>query len=144
MPSVMGLCSSSPPERYLIAKILLLSVVSAKAATPCHQIQSRQVNLRRVICRSFHSITPDLTKPSSQRRDLCRCRFDSLRTCSTSYAAVAVLLQRKSVASIHMRWSTTPNLRARATLARFMPRRFATSRAQHFRLEKRVVRVSMM
>src|SRR3954447_13984049 len=61
-----------------------------------------------------------------------------------SYAIAAVLLQRKSVASTHMRWSTTPNLRASATLARFMPRRFATLSAQCFRLEKRVARVSMM
>jgi len=30
---------------HLVAKIMLLSVVSAKAATLCHQIQSRQVNL---------------------------------------------------------------------------------------------------
>jgi hypothetical protein len=30
----------APSEQYLIARIMLLSVVSAKAATPCHQIQS--------------------------------------------------------------------------------------------------------
>lgn len=77
-----------------------------------------QVNLGRVIFRSFHSITPDLAKPPSQRRDLCGSGAVSapLRTCSTSYATVAALLQRNSVASTHMRWSTTPNLRARATL----------------------------
>lgn len=43
---------------------------------------------------------------------------------SISYPIAAALHQRNSVASTHIRWSTTPNLRARATLARFMPRRF--------------------
>lgn len=51
---------------------MLLSVVGTKTATPCHQIQSRQVNLGRVICRSIHSTTSDLAKPSSRRRDLRR------------------------------------------------------------------------
>jgi hypothetical protein len=68
----------------------------------------------------------------------------SLRTSSISYAAAAALLQRNSVASTHMRWRTTPSLRARATLARFMPRRCATSSAQRFKLEKRIARVSMI
>jgi hypothetical protein len=79
--SVMGLCSSSPSERYLVARIMLLSVVSTKAATPCHQIQSRQVNLGSVVCQSIHSTTHDLAKLSSQRRDLSRSGtvFDQLQ-----------------------------------------------------------------
>src|SRR6185437_6866465 len=63
---VKSLCTN------LIASIMLLSVVGTKTPTPCHQIQSRQVNLGRVICRSIHSTTPDLAKPSSRRRDLRR------------------------------------------------------------------------
>jgi len=42
------------------------------AATSCHQIQSRQVNLGRVIWRSIHSTTHDLAKLPSRRRDLRR------------------------------------------------------------------------
>lgn len=52
--------------------------------------------------------------------------------------------KRRLVTSIHMRWSTTPSLRTRATLARFMPRRFTASSAQRFGLEKRVAHVSMI
>ena len=61
------------------------------------------------------------------------------------YAAAATsLLQRKVVPSNHKRCNTLASLRAKATLARFIPRRFATSRAQRFRAEKRTARVSMM
>ena len=78
--SVMGLGSSSPSERYLVARIMLLSVVSTKTATLCHQIQSRQVNLGSVVCRSIHSTTHDLAKPSSQRRDFSRSGVFSARS----------------------------------------------------------------
>lgn len=49
---------------------MLLSVVSTKTATSSHQILEPAGHLGRVICRSFHSSTPDFAKPSSQRRDL--------------------------------------------------------------------------
>jgi len=52
-------------------------------------------------------------------------------------------VQRKVVPSIQIRCSTIPSLRASATRARFRPRRFATSSAQRFKLENRVVRVSI-
>src|SRR5262249_3044713 len=52
-------------------------------------------------------------------------------------------VQRKVVPSIQIRCSTTPSLRAKATRARFRPRHFATSSAQRFKLESRVVRVSI-
>lgn len=125
---------------------MLLSVVSTKTATPCHQIQSRQVNLGRVICRSFHSTTPDLAKPSSQRRDLEGA--EPKLACSASlflfYAVTISLLQRNALASTHMRWRTVASLRASATFARFMPRRFATSIAQRFSVENLEARVSMI
>src|SRR5215475_15176000 len=44
--------------------------------------------------------------------------------------------------SIHMRCRITASLRATATLARFMPRRLATSSPQRFTAEKRVTRDS--
>ena len=101
---------------------MLLSVVSTKTATSCHKIQSRQVNLGRVICRSIHSITPDLAQLSSRRRDLEEAMpvaaVASLVHCLFQVAAVS-LLQRNSVASVHMRWSTVASLRASATFARF-------------------------
>ena len=53
-------------------------MVSTKAATPCHQIQSRQVNLGSVLCRSIHSTTHDLAKLSSQRRDLSSTLYDQV------------------------------------------------------------------
>src|SRR4051812_29707617 len=56
--------------------------------------------------------------------------------------ATACLPQWNVVPSTHMRCRTVASLRARATLARFRPRRFATSRAQRFRLENRVTRPS--
>ena len=57
----------------------------------------------------------------------------------SSYAATgASLPQRNSVPSTHIRCSTVASLRASATLARFMPRRLATSIAQRFSVEKRV------
>jgi hypothetical protein len=58
-----------------------------------------------------------------------------------AYAAAAVgsVPQRNSVPSTHMRWRTVANLRASATFARRMPRRFATSMAQRFSAEKRAV-----
>src|SRR5215471_14414683 len=49
----------------------------------------------------------------------------------------------KVVPSTQIRCRTTPSLRASATRARFRPRRFATSSAQRFKLENRVVRVSI-
>jgi hypothetical protein len=97
---------------------MLLSVVSTKTATPCHQIQNRQINLGSVVCRSIHSTTHDLAKPSSQRRDLVRSVSFPTRLDQhfSLQAAIAVVPQRKSVASIHMRWSKTPSLRAKGNL----------------------------
>ncbi len=125
---------------------MLLSVVCTKTATSCHKIQSRQVNLGRVICRSFHSTTPDLAKPSSRRRDLKRsdATVEPFRFLFLLYAAAGSLPQQNAVASIHMRCSTVASLRASATFARFMPRCLATSIAQRFRAENRVARVNMI
>lgn len=52
-------------------------------------------------------------------------------------------LQRNSVSSTHMRWSTVASFLAKATLARRMPRRFATSIAQCLKAESRARPVSM-
>ena len=85
--------------------------------------------------------------PASRRRDLGGATRSGLRSevVSSRYAAVPTSLpQRKSAPSSHMRCRTVASLRARATLARFRPRRLATSMAQRFRLEKRTVRLSMI
>ena len=59
---------------------------------------------------------------------------------STKCAAMpepnSAFVHRKSVPSTHIRCKITPILRASATLARFSPRRFATSTAQRFSAEK--------
>lgn len=123
---------------------MLLSVVDTKTATPCHQIRSRQVNLGRVICLGVHSTTSDLVRLSSQRRDLEEAEADLalLRIFLPPYAVATSLLQRKSLASTHMRCRTVASLRASATFARFMPRRFATPIAQALRAENLEARVS--
>src|SRR5207245_8184314 len=88
-----------------------------------------------------------LTRPAARYRDL-----DSRKpggpapkhTSSDNTAATACLPQWNVEPSTHMRCSTVASLRARATLARFRPRRLATSRAQRFRPENRVARLSMI
>src|SRR6516225_9009670 len=55
-------------------------------------------------------------------------------------AAFSLLLQRKLVPSIHMRWRITAILRATATLALFMPRLLATARPHRLSAEKPIVR----
>src|SRR5271166_6307045 len=52
-------------------------------------------------------------------------------------------VHRKVVPSTQIQCSTTASLRASAIRARFRPRRLATSSAQRFKLENRVVRVSI-
>ena len=56
--------------------------------------------------------------------------------------AASVLLHRNVEPSIHMRCRITASLRATATLARFKPRRLATSSPQRLSAEKRVTRES--
>jgi hypothetical protein len=56
--------------------------------------------------------------------------------------AASVLVHRKVEPSIHMRCRITASLRATATLARFRPRRLATSSPQRLSAEKRVTRES--
>lgn len=123
---------------------MLLSVVDTRVATLCHQIRSRQVNLGRVICLGVHSTTSDLVRLSSQRRDAEGAEPDLalLRILLPPYAVATSLLQRKSLASTHMRCRTVASLRASATFARFMPRRFATPIAQALRAENLEARVS--
>lgn len=86
---------------------------------PHHAIRSRAD-------RSSQSRKPGLPKHSQHHTRACQARVPatgpqesravSARSKrSISYAIVVALLQRKSVAFTHMRWSTTPNLRARAT-----------------------------
>ena len=110
--------------------------------------RSRWANLGRVVRSrlSVHSTTPGLTGPASRRRDLEGTEplgpVPNLLFLVRCYAA-ASLPQRKSVPFAHMRWRTPASLRAKATLARFVPRRLATSRAQRLRAETRTVRVSI-
>src|ERR671912_1205717 len=59
------------------------------------------------------------------------------------HAAAASLPKRNSLPSSHMRCKTTARFLASATVARFMPRRLATSMAQRFSVENRPERVSI-
>jgi hypothetical protein len=86
--------------------------------------------------------------PSSRRRDLERVApapATLIRSIPPIYPTVTKFdfVHRKVVPSTQIRCSTTPSLRASATRARFRPRRLATWSAQCFKLENRVVRVSI-
>ena len=72
------------------------------------------------------------------RSDLPRARSSGL---ADHAAAACSLPTRNSRPSSHMRCKTTASFLASATVARFMPRRWATSMAQRFSAEKRIVRV---
>ena len=61
--------------------------------------------------------------------------------CDHAWAS-SVLVHRNVDPSIHIRCRITASLRATATLARFRPRRLATSSPQRLRAEKRVTRES--
>lgn len=135
------LCQAAPV--YPAAGNLLLSVVSMS----CHIIRSEEA-VSRSFERSLERATADIaaspTSPS-QRRDLGSADLSSAHVRSSpSYAiAVSSFDQRKLVPSTHIRWRMTPSLRAKATLAFFVPRRLATAIPHAFRPEKRTVRVSM-
>ncbi len=72
-----------------------------------------------------------------------RSRSEAARFAPDDYASAASLPKRNSLPSTHRRCRRAESLRARATLARFMPRRLATSSAQRFRVENRPVLVSI-
>lgn len=92
--------SSSPSEHYFVARIMLRSVVSTKAATPCHQIlepagQSR----KRVLPKPSQLCTRPCTRPgdgASVEAVPFSTRFDQL------------FFKRPSTW-----WRATPNLRER-------------------------------
>ena len=69
-----------------------------------------------------------------------RFAFSVNQACAIFAVGPASFVQRKLVPSTHIRCRTIANLRASATLARFKPRRFATSMAQRFKAENRVTR----
>lgn len=101
-------------NEHLVARIMLLSVVSTKAATPCHQIQSRQINLGSVVCRSIHSTAHDLAKPSSQRCELIRSVPFPTRLDQHFFLQRPLRSPPTEVGDVRrMRWSTTPSLRER-------------------------------
>src|SRR3954454_2068767 len=85
--------------------------------------------------------------PASRRRDLGGAGppGPAPNSCFPlwDYAAASSLPQRKSAAFAHIRCRTPASLRASATLARFAPRRLATSMAQRLRAETRLVRLSI-
>ena len=135
-------------ELISIAGISLPSVVSAEAATPCLvQIGSRvpispacssagsalggnRHHRARVPVRDLYRPTLQLGQTSFSFRGL----YASARFSPGGDQIVAGVttsrVKRNSVSSRHIRWSTIPMRRARATVARFLPRRCATLSAQ--------------
>src|SRR5262245_38627444 len=86
--------------------------------------------------------------PPSRRRDfgqygLCSARLRLVFLLDQPSAAVGFISAlRLLLPSIHMRCRITPILRAKATFARFEPRRLATSIPQRLSFENRVIRDS--
>jgi len=88
-----------------------------------------------------------LPAPSSRRRDLGHdVPLNAVKLApGPPYAAArSPAFQRNSVPSIHMRCMITPILRASATLARYGPRRLATSIPQRLSAENRFIRDNKM
>ena len=142
----MGLLVSTPPSERTVADLMLPSVVGTEAATPCSQKEPDEPIYKACFPApgGVTSVSPASSHSTSRRRDLGgQMRSVLPETLSWCYAAVASLLQRNSVPSTHMRYSTAASMRARATFARFMPRRLATSSAQRLSEDIRTTRVSM-
>ena len=124
------------------AGYLLLSVVRSS----CHIIRSEEaVSLslgrrpwRRLLTFRLHH----LHRPSGGTTGRS-CGRPGLLEPPRHAIAIVSLLQRKSVPSTHIRWWMTPSLRARATRAFLVPRRFATPIAQLLSEDMRTVRVSI-
>ena len=125
------------------AGYLLLSVVSLEL--PHHTVRGSGEPIFPASSASSdcgHSGFTIFTVPAVGLRAGLTDRPDLLS--SPSHAAAAVsLVQRKLVPSTHIRWRTTPSLRASATRAFFVPRRLATPIAQLLRGDMRTVRVSI-
>lgn len=142
----MGLCPSSPFERSSRRQ----DHASVRGQhTGCHTMPSDpepagQSKTRDLPKRSQHYFRPcqALVPATGPRRS--KARSGLLLFQFFSYAATTSLLQRNAPASTHMRCRTVASLRASATFARFMPRRFATPIAQAFRAENLEARVSMI
>ena len=149
--SVTGRWASSPSSKYHAAGFMLPSVVGTTAATPCHQVRSRRANLwprgsgpegsDHLRCPGFVGSRVPATGPRGRRT--VRSRSEAACFAPDDYASAASLPKRNSLPSTHRRCRRAESLRARATLARFMPRRLATSSAQRFRVENRPVLVSI-
>jgi hypothetical protein len=92
-------------------------------------------------CPGFVGSRVPATGPRGSRT--VRSRSEAARFAPDDYASAASLPKRNSLPSTHRRCRRAESLRARATLARFMPRRLATSSAQRFRVENRPVLVSI-
>src|ERR1700759_3355928 len=130
---------------------MLLSVVGEGAAISCGQIeaaaQSRARGLPLVGVSTPLLPASRLPRPGDgtsdgqdQRERFCP-KLNLAFSCLLYAAAVISLLQRKSVPSTHMRCRMVASLRASATLARFRPRRLATSSPQRLSALNRVGRL---
>ena len=135
---------------HLVAGFVLLSVVDG-VATSRGQVRRTSRSTKRGPDRDLATADP---AASSNPRPCDgtslpdgggALRYASLMV-PDQVAAAAVdgaLLHRNSVPSIHMRWSTTANLRASATRAFRMPWRLATPIAQAFSAENRTTRLTI-
>ena len=109
-----GSCSRS------LGNVLRFVVSQAGCRQDAGSMQFRRVHLISVLSLAGDGPEPDIIGTASLR-DLGSLRSD--RRSGLDQAAASIL---KFVPSTHMRCSTTAMRRARATIARFRPRRFAT------------------
>src|SRR3954452_8868697 len=130
---------------------MLPSVVDTRP--PHHAVRREPVDqskARGPPRRGIHSTTHGLTGsrvpatgPRGSGTDPSRPELARLPPSSAGHAAAASWPKRNSLPSAQRRCSPVARLRASATLARRMPRRFATSSAQRFRVENLPDRVSI-
>src|SRR3954447_4297621 len=144
----MGRRSSSPPSDHLVAGFMLPSVVGA--CPPHYAVRTGSASQSRGAWFSLRARPlPDyrLHRPrvpaTGPRWSRTFGPALQLPPSQPITAAATSVPKRKLVPSTHIRCRMVASLRASATLARFMPRRPATSSAQRFRLENRLALVNI-
>ena len=146
-----AVASAAPAMRFRCRRRRFLASVRGqrKAATPCHQrkqrayLKTRGPKVGHLRANGFTgSIVP--ATGLRAKRPFGAPNSLSLAQCAATPEPNSAFVHRKSVPSTHIRCKITPILRASATLARFNPRRFATSIPQRFSAEKRVTRERRM
>lgn len=136
-------CTFATTPKAACTGMMLPSVVSAMAATSC-LVQMQVPSAYLIHALRLHvsgsetdngiigdrvPVGTSVSRRVSARPDPPSCRLRVIGGFDAHAAAVSIRLKRNSVPSCHMRCRITPMRRARATVARLLPRRLATFHA---------------